>query len=83
MIQGRNVKDSDQKVRALAATVCSAAHPIESGPKVMAELDTLFKNKGSGALPAAPILKAAGFTDANLESIRNGVTRMAWSKSDS
>jgi len=75
LIQGRNVKDSDQKVRALASTVCSAAHPVEKWLEVMAELDALSKSKGSGAMPPAPILKAAGFTDANFESIRNGVSQ--------
>jgi ATPase subunit of ABC transporter with duplicated ATPase domains len=69
------VKDSDQKVRTLASTVCSSAHPVEKWLEVMAELDALSKSKGSGALPPAAILKAAGFTDANFESIRNGVTQ--------
>src|SRR5204863_8770638 len=77
LIQGRNVKDSDQKVGALAEIVCNSAHPIEKWSQVVAELETLGKSKGSGALPDTPTLRAAGFTDANLESMRTGVTQDA------
>jgi chromosome segregation protein len=73
LVQGRNVKDSDQKVRALAGIICTAVHPIAMWAELMAELDMLCRSKGTGALPDATILKAAGFTDANIESIRNGV----------
>jgi len=40
----------------------------------MAEIDMLCKSKESGNLPLAPILREAGFTDTNLESMRSGVT---------
>ena len=73
LVQSRNVKDSDQKVRGLAAIVCSSANPIEKWSESMTELDTLLKSKGTDALPPTSTLKAAGFTDANLESIRSGV----------
>jgi type III restriction enzyme len=75
LIQGRNVKDSDQKVRTLAEIVCSDTHPIEKWAAVMVELDSLCKSKGTNALPATPILEEAGFTTANFESIRLGVAQ--------
>ena len=77
LIQGRNVKDSEQKIGALAANVCGSTHPVEKWAEVMLELDALVKSKGSGATPSTPLLKAAGFSDANLESIRTGVTQDA------
>jgi len=77
LIQGRNVKDSDQKVGTLAAIVCTSAHPIEKWSEVMTELETLCRSKGSSALPDTRTLKAAGFTDANLESMRTGITQDA------
>jgi chromosome segregation protein len=77
LVQRRNVKDSDQKIGSLAKSVCTAPHPVKQWAEVMTELDSLHKSKGSETLPPAPLLKAAGFTDANLESIRAGVTEDA------
>lgn len=73
IVQGRNVKDSESKIDALAKLVCSADHPILKWAELMAELDILCDSKESEVLPSTPILRSAGFTIANNESIRNGV----------
>ncbi len=77
LVQNRNVRDSDQKVRDLAAIVTSADHPLQRWREVVAELDALLASKGSNVLPQAPLFTSSGFTTANLESIRNGVTQDA------
>jgi type III restriction enzyme len=77
LVQGRNIKESDQKVSNLAEIVCKSTHPIKKWSEVMAEFDTLFRSKGFDAIPVTPILISAGFTDANIESLRTGVTQDA------
>lgn len=71
LVAGRNIKDSDSKVKALAHMVCTAEHPVKKWVECATELETLISTKGTSVLPGTPILEAAGFTNANLESIRN------------
>jgi chromosome segregation protein len=75
LVQGKNVRGSDEKVGALAQAVANATHPIEKWREVMAELDTLLTSKETSTLPSTPLLTNADFTSTNLESLRNGVTQ--------
>ena len=73
LIQGRNIKDGEEKAATLASIVCGSAHPLRKWADVMAELDALCQAKGVSTLPDVPTLRGAGFTDANLDSFRNGI----------
>lgn len=74
IIAGKSVRESDAKVDSIAHNVCNSAHPIKRWAEVMFELDSLVESKNSGAALNAPLLRDAGFSDANLMSIRGGVT---------
>lgn len=74
IIQGKYVKGSEEKVSRLADAVCQSPHPIEKWVEVLAELSNLLATKGSTAIPPAPLLTGAGFSPANLDQIRNGLT---------
>ncbi len=73
LIQGKSVKDGDEKVDALADAACSAENPVLKWTEIMAEFDALYEARESDALPETPILKGANFSPANLESIKKGV----------
>ena len=51
LIQGKNVKDGDQKVDALADAVCCSEHPVLKWSEIMAEFDALYDARESDALP--------------------------------
>jgi chromosome segregation protein len=74
LISGKNVRDSEYKVANIANDVSSASHPVIRWGEIMNELDRLMAGKTSGELHNMPIFKAAGFTDANLLSIRTGLS---------
>lgn len=74
IIQGKYVKGSEEKVSRLADTVCESPHPIEKWVEVIAELSTLLATKGSTAIPPVPLLTGSGFSSANFDQIRNGLT---------
>jgi type III restriction enzyme len=70
LIQGKNVKDGEQKVKALSDAVCCADHPVVRWSEVMLEIEALYNARESDVLPETPILKNANFSAANLESIK-------------
>ncbi|HEY3705987.1 MAG TPA: hypothetical protein VGL22_13055, partial [Terracidiphilus sp.] len=73
IIEGRNVKDSEQKISDLSSVVTEAKNPVTKWQGLVAELDTLVASREAATLPSAPILSAAGFTYANIESLRKGL----------
>lgn len=73
IIEGRNVKDSEQKASELAKDIINAENPVNRWQELMAELDTLVGSQESATLPPAPILSNAGFTTANTGSLRKGL----------
>lgn len=73
IIEGRNVKDSEQKASDLARDVINAENPVNRWQELMAELDLLVGSRESATLPSSPILAGAGFTNANLDSLRRGL----------
>lgn len=72
-VEGRNVKDSEQKVSDLAADIINAEKSAERWQELVAELDSLVASRESSSLPSMPILSATGFTNANVESLRKGL----------
>ncbi|MGA3333141.1 MAG: TrlF family AAA-like ATPase [Terracidiphilus sp.] len=75
LIEGRNVKDSEQKISDLGSDTIKAENPASRWQELMAELDILVGNRESATLPSTPILSVAGFTSANIESLRKGLSR--------
>jgi type III restriction enzyme len=75
IIEGRNVKDSESKIADLTAVVIGAANAANQWQSVMAEFDSLTAARESATLPRTPLLSHAGFTSANLESLRNGLAQ--------
>ena len=73
LVEGRSVRDSDDKVRHLARLVISSRHPVKKWAEVMAELGALLSSKGSPTSPPVPLLEEAGFSRANIDSIRNAI----------
>ena len=73
IIEGRNVKDSEQKISDLSSAVTEVENPVTKWQELIAELDTLIGSREAAALPSTPILTAAGFTYANIESLRKGL----------
>jgi len=73
IIEGRNVKDSEQKISDLSYAVTGAENPVTKWQELIAELDTLIGSREAATLPSTPILSAAGFTSANIESLRKGL----------
>ena len=75
IIEGRNVKDSESKISDLTALVIGAANAASQWQLIMVELDSLAAARESATLPNTSILSQAGFTSANLESLRNGLAQ--------
>jgi type III restriction enzyme len=73
IIEGRNVKDSEQKISDLCSAVTEAENPVTKWQELIAELDTLIASRDAAALPSTPIFSAARFTYANVESLRKGL----------
>lgn len=73
VIEGRNVKDSEQKTNDLAMDIIQADNPVTRWQDLMAELDSLVENRESTTLPQTPILSKAGFTFANIDSLHKGL----------
>lgn len=74
LVTGKNIRESDSKLEAVADIVCTADHPIKKWAEIMKELDALIAGKATGLAADVPILKAAGFTDVNLGALKNGVS---------
>lgn len=72
-IEGRNVKDSEQKISDLAAKIVDAENPAAKWQELIAELDSLVASRESSTLPSTPIISTTGFTNANIESLRRGL----------
>jgi type III restriction enzyme len=73
IIEGRNVKDSEQKISDLSSAITEANNPVTRWQELITELDTLVGGREAAAPPPTPILSAAGFTPANIESLRKGL----------
>jgi type III restriction enzyme len=73
IIDNRNVKDGDAKTDALAKDVLTATNPLEKWQEVIHELDTLVKAREAATSPAVKMLESAGFTSANIDSLRKGL----------
>lgn len=81
IIEGRNVKDSDQKISDLTAILVQSPNAASKWQEVMTELGSLVASRESATLPATSILTEAGFTAANLESLRRGLPQQTLEKS--
>jgi type III restriction enzyme len=75
ILQGKNIKNGEQKIDALCAAVTGAEHPIKKWADVMAEFDLLVASKDAPTLPSIPVLRAAEFSDDNLRAIKLGVSQ--------
>lgn len=73
IVEGRNVKDSEQKTSDLSSAIVEAGDTATKWQDFIAELDTLVGSREAATLPLTPILSAAGFTSANIESLRKGL----------
>ena len=73
IIEGRNVKDSEQKISDLSSVVSESKNPVTNWQELINELDTLVGSREAATPPSTPILSAAGFTAANIESLRKGL----------
>lgn len=73
IIDNRNVKDGDVKVEALTNAVLTAIDPLAKWQEIIQELETLVKAREAATSPAVSILESAGFTSANIDSLRKGL----------
>lgn len=73
IIDNRNVKDGDVKIDALAKAVLTAENPLEKWQEIVHELEILVKAREAATSPAVTTLEAAGFTSANIDSLRKGL----------
>jgi hypothetical protein len=73
IIEGRNVKDSEQKISDLATDITGAGNAATRWQELMAEPDSLVSSRESSTLPPTPILAGTGFTSANIDSLRKGL----------
>jgi chromosome segregation protein len=73
IIDNRNVKDGDAKTDALAKEVLTATNPLEKWQEVILELDTLVNAREAATSPTVKMLESAGFTSANIDSLRKGL----------
>lgn len=73
IIDNRNVKDGDTKTETLAEAVLAAPNPIEKWQEVIRELETLIKAREAAVSPNVATLESAGFTSANIDSLRRSL----------
>jgi chromosome segregation protein len=73
IIDNRNVKDGDSKIDGLSKLVLGAANPLEKWQDVVRELELVVRAREAATSPAAATLETAGFTSANIDSLRKGL----------
>lgn len=73
IIDNRNVKDGDSKIDSLAKLVSGAANPLQKWQDVVRELELVVRAREAATSPAAATLASAGFTSANIDSLRKGL----------
>jgi len=71
--RGRDIRRREEKVRNLSTIIGEAHDPIVKWAEVVSELEGLVRSKEGGALPPAPLLVQADFTDANLRALQGGL----------
>lgn len=72
---GANIRDRDEKVKALASLVADDTDSLDKWQEVISEFEALLMASGSSNLPDVPLLTVAGFTGANLQALVEGLTR--------
>ena len=75
IIEGRSVRESELKTSELTSIIVSSEDPAAKWQQIIAELDSLVTGRDSSTLPETPILNSAGFTSANLDSLRRGLSQ--------
>lgn len=70
---GRNIRSSDDKIRWLTQHVVHSDNPLRSWGEIVDEFRRLAESRGSSVLPSLSHLEQAGFTAANLVSLRDGL----------
>lgn len=73
LVEGKNIRGCDEKLKDLANFIVSERLPFIKWQEFVDEFEALINSKESPSLPQTPLFVSAGFTKANLETLRNNV----------
>jgi type III restriction enzyme len=70
---GKNIRAADEKIQSLSDRVVNSSAPLTEWVTIIDAFRTLAESRGAAVLPSIPVLVAARFSEANLNSLRDGL----------